>query len=542
MKTITSNVNGAQSRILKTASRFMFACITTISLSSVSAYAQDSDEVYPLKGTVRAEILEKGDGWNLSRLYTEDGAEPVDVYMVSGTNGVRNAPIPDSEKVDLLNDIELDRKQVVEETGETLTSEGFYVINKDWMEKEAQSERQAKLHPFQQEPSSAQCNAWNDATMSLFNLGYSHTFGQTWSTSSSNGLAGSVGVTVPINAGANATLDYKYKRTKQVLGCFPYLFAFKKVQLTASASANATVSATGTAQVGYKKNWEKELAKPYLGAFSFMVGYVPVYIPINLPISADLEVDANASASINLTATGSINGSATYTCTDSGCSGTSSLTTSFTPPNLSNSTAQINGRVYVTPGIYPAIRAALYDDSILYAQVGPRGTIRGDLWGYAGNTCGDADGNGVPEVVAGLTLDLDWGFAVRAQVAALGSAQHWDFFNASGPIAFWDLLSGAGGSSALRPMIIGPSSVVKNASNTYNFRMRPCYPYTSTTTYQINWGDGTTSTVSGAANVNAPKSKAYSATGSKTLSATADSDNHNRDLNHTTSRTITVTN
>lgn len=542
MKTSSSRLSRATSWIVKSKMKLIMACTAITSMSSVTAYAQDSDEVYPLDGAVKAEIVESGDGWNLSRLYIENDVVPIEVYMVSGANGVRNAPIPDSEKADLLNDIELDRRQLIEDTGETLNSEGFYVIHKEWMEQEAQSERQAKLHPFQQEPSSAQCNAWNNASLTLASLSYSQTFGQTWATNSGNGLAGSVGMTVPLNAGANARLDYKYKRTRASLGCFPYTFGFRQVQLTASASASATLTATGTAQFGYKKNWEKQLGKPFLGAFSFMVGVVPVYMPINLPIMADLEVNATASASINLTATGSINGSATYTCTDSGCSGNSSLTTTYTPPSLSNTTAQINGRVYVTPGIYPAVRAALYDDSILYAQVGPRGTVKGDLWGYAGNTCGDADGNGTPEAVAGLTLDLDWGFAVRAQVAALGSAHHWDFFSASGPIVFWDLLSPAGGSSALRPMIIGPSSVVKNASNAYSVRMRPCYPYTDTTTYQINWGDGATSTVSGVANVNASQNKTYSSTGSKTISATADMDNHNRNLNHTTTRSITVTN
>ncbi len=45
----------------------------------------------------------------------------------------------------------------------------------------------------------------------------------------------------------------------------------------------------------------------------------------------------------------------------------------------------------------------------------------GDLWGYYGNACGDADGNGINETVSALTLNLDWRLFLTAQASAFGA-------------------------------------------------------------------------------------------------------------------------
>ena len=61
---------------------------------------------------------------------------------------------------------------------------------------------------------------------------------------------------------------------------------------------------------------------------------------------------------------------------------------------------------------------------LAYAQVGVRPYLRGDLWGYYGNACGDADSNGVNETVNALTFDLGLAALHHGQARAFGSHPH----------------------------------------------------------------------------------------------------------------------
>lgn len=522
-----------------------FTGLMTASMLPQHASAFEGEgEVVPMKGEVKVETLERGKGWSLSMLHPTDGSAPVEAYILNGLNGIMNAPIPESERSSLLEDLRADEGTLDPKTGEVVKGEGVYVIHRAAMEEEASTDGKRLGRPWQdeEEPSPYACNAWNDGAWNFANLSYNNTFNQQWSTGPGT-FSGSVSVTVPLSANFNGTLNYRYKRTKAVLGCFPYLFKFRSVVLAGSASSNPIqMNATGTVSVGTNYSKKYEIMNPSLGSVSFWVGYVPVYIPFSLPVESDINITANASGTVSLNATAAVQGSVNVTCTDTGCSSSAGLSASFTPPNANNSTLSLNGRANLTPGLYAAVRASVYDPYVFFAQVGPRAYTPADFWGYSGNACGDADGNGTPEYVNAITLDLDWGVQGKFRYGSLtfGTSDA-TFANTTGNIKFWDLLSSAGGSSALRPMISGASSVTRNVSSTYNFRMRPCYPYsTAQTTYQVNWGDGSSNTVSGAANTNAPKAHTWTTSGSKTISATADFDNQARDFNHTTTRSITV--
>lgn len=74
----------------------------------------------------------------------------------------------------------------------------------------------------------------------------------------------------------------------------------------------------------------------------------------------------------------------------------------------------------------------------------------------------------------------------------------------------------------------------------YAARMRPCWPYSDAVTYQLNWGDGATSTLSGPAGTFTTASHAWPSPGSRVLSLTALRDAHGRVLNQATSRTVQV--
>ena len=127
------------------------------------------------------------------------------------------------------------------------------------------------------------------------------------------------------------------------------------------------------------------------------------------------------------------------------------------------------------------MRAYLYSEWIAYAQVGVRPYLYGDLWGYYGNTCGDADGNGINETVSALTFDLDWQLFITAQAAAFGCPTKWNnlWSTSRRHIKFWDLPRAPAPSG---PRCSGPSSAAVNALATYNSRMRPCWPYGDTVT------------------------------------------------------------
>jgi hypothetical protein len=190
--------------------------------------------------------------------------------------------------------------------------------------------------------------------------------------------------------------------------------------------------------------------------------------------------------------------------------------------------------------VQAAVRAYLYTEWVAYAQVGIRPYLRGDLWGYYGNGCGDADGNGVTETVDALTFDLDWQVYLTASASAFGSSPtNWTLWGSPRyHIRFWDLI----GSDALRPMINGPATVGVNYSQGYGGKMRPCWPYSDNVSYRFNWGDATSTNFSGAAHSWNTYNHTWNTTGAKALSLVAMSDSHGRSFNNaTTSRTINVT-
>lgn len=186
-----------------------------------------------------------------------------------------------------------------------------------------------------------------------------------------------------------------------------------------------------------------------------------------------------------------------------------------------------------------AVRGYLYNEVFAYAQVGVRPYLQGDLWGYFGNGCGDANADGTTDTVSALTLDLDTQVYLTAQARLLGATPtQWnDLWHTSRyHLGFWDLI----GSSALQPMMGGTSTSAVNLSKPYTAKMRPCYPYPDTVSYKFNWGDATLSNISGAPQSPATMNHTWTTAGTKASTLTALSDSHGRSFNKTTARNITV--
>lgn len=360
-----------------------------------------------------------------------------------------------------------------------------------------------------------------------------------------SGFSGTLSAQGAGNLDANGQIKLKIKRTKIFWICVPYGVRFQHVRVVGNLTLESTVTLSGTINYANPKPIEREIAKPFLGGVFFMIGPLPVYIGFNLPIVIGAEIKASVTGQLQYRGGGRIAGSFDYLCTSDNCTGYNTLQTSS--QNVTNPLgASISGRIQ--PSLYAevAVRGFLYWEDIAYAQAGARGYLHGDLWGYYGNTCGDADQNGFYETVGGLTFDLDWQIAITAKAdtfltkpwkKTLWTSDRWH-------IKFWDLV----GSSALTPMIDGPSVAMTNAGTSYNIRMRPCWPYGDNVDYTMDWGDGAVTNHTGAA---APPpwqpvvaSHVWAAAGPVTMTLTALRDSHGREFNKgsSTSRPIMVVN
>jgi hypothetical protein len=199
----------------------------------------------------------------------------------------------------------------------------------------------------------------------------------------------------------------------------------------------------------------------------------------------------------------------------------------------------VEGRVKVTPYVDIAFRGVLYGEWFAYGQVGVRPHLLGDLWGYAGNQCGDADGDGDFETVRALTFDLDRRIDLTRETRVFnrdprrgtirtGAVKH---------VSFWDLVN----STAMQPYLQGPKELNVDTSGAYKVRMRPCWPYTDQVDYKVNWGDGSpVQDLQGAPGTEVNASHTWATDGDKTVTATSVRDAHGRGLDETYSRIIKV--
>ncbi len=373
--------------------------------------------------------------------------------------------------------------------------------------------------------------SWHDETRNR-SWNYSHSL-LNQSLPFSGGITGSLSLDLPITGTLNLAARYKIQK------CFGVPSGFEFVDAVASGTAtiagNGDLSASATASANWSREWL--LAEPELGEVSFTVGIIPVRLVFTLPIFAGADLNAKISGQLAAHLNASASGTFTYTCTTRSCTGTSNFTDqfSFTGPNASATvdlSAQAHARVM--------LRVGIYDEHIAYVEGGLKAYAKAGVWGYIGNTCGDADGDGTNETVRALAADLVWGYRFAY---GWGGWLLPDTLNFTGgseyPLGWTDLL-GNGGSTALQPMLTGPSTAVQGQPADYVVKMRPCYPYSQTVNIYVDPGVWT-----GPGQVGPTGSAAlqttFANTGNVTATATATSDTYGRDLNMPYSRVINVT-
>lgn len=471
------------------------------------------------------------------------------VYVVHDVAGIDYAPLPDWVRSELyedlsepaptdedvtyviMNDQFLDDLSIAMSTG--VYSEQLTVAQQAYQEQVQQEQAQQLPIDGESQVEDPQellrCRTRTYTKQKVFPLSISA------SGSPSPTSGASFAVTGNVTGSITGEINYKVK------SCFGIPYWVKLVHARAHGSLDAAANLSVTGSYSANLDWSQQIAKPYLGAIAFTVGPIPFFVGFNMPIDIGVKVGSAAQVSLNLQgASSQIHGSFDYTCTTGGCSGWKSFTSNGTGLPQSP-TGSVSGRVDARVWVQPAVRAYLYGEGVLYLQVGVRPTLIGDLWGYYGNTCGDADGNGSNETVGALTLDLDWQGFLTAKASVLGSTvyRNDDLAHTSrANVRFWDLYPG--GSTALAPLFRGPGSLWVNQVRSYSVQMRPCWPYTDNVSYLVTWGNGTTWSGTGAPQTPVSISKSFPSTGNYLASATAQGDTGGRTLGRSTTRSITV--
>jgi hypothetical protein len=342
-------------------------------------------------------------------------------------------------------------------------------------------------------------------------------------------FTGSFDVNARVQGNASATINY-HAETSVFAGCNAVWVDFKK----ATVQGTADVTAGGKVDAQFQKQWHysKTIAQPTVLDQWFTIGVVPVHLRLMVPVEAGLDAEAKATLHANAKVVG--HGSFNMSCTSSSCSGSKSAyinIDSNDPPSF-----EATARVKVTPWVQGSLKAVLFDETIGgYGQVGLRASLPVDLWAYAGNQCGDADGHDGPELVTGATLDMAVKVDVVAKAGAFGAtAGPWSWNVANEHLYFHSF----GDGTVLDPIVT--SELTSNLLETkMHGRMRPCWPYTDAVTYRVTWSDGAVSTVTGSPTALFTQDHIFSSYGIKPIAVEPLHDAAGRDLSgHTTTRRV----
>lgn len=334
-------------------------------------------------------------------------------------------------------------------------------------------------------------------------------------------FTGSFDVNARIQGNASATIQY-HAETSVFAGCNAVWIDFKK----AIVQGTADLTASGKVDAQFHKEWHysKTIAEPTVFDQWFTIGVVPVHLRLMVPVEAGLDADAKATLHANAKVVG--HGAFNVTCGSGSCSGSKSasiVVDSNDPP-----TFEATARVKVTPWAQGSLKAVLFDETIGgYGQVGVRASLPTDLWAYAGNLCGDADGNGVNETVTGATLDMAVKVDVVAKAGAFGqTAGPWTWNVANQHLFFHSF----GDGTALDPILTTQLSSTDYLLTHMHGRMRPCWPYTDAVTYRLTWNDGAVTTFTAAPGAAFTQAHHFGGYGHKVVKLEALHDAAGRDL------------
>jgi hypothetical protein len=334
-------------------------------------------------------------------------------------------------------------------------------------------------------------------------------------------FTGAFDVNARMQGSATATIKY-HAKTSIAAACHAVWIDFKKAQVKGTAD----LTASGKVDAQFHKEWHysKTIAEPTVFDQWFTIGVVPVHLMVKVPVEAGLDAEAKATLHANAKVIG--HGAFDVSCTSGGCSG--SKTASITIDSSEPPTFEATARVKVTPWAQASLKAVLFDETIGgYGQVGVRASLPTDLYAYAGNMCGDADGNGQNELVTGLTLDMAVKIDIVAKAGAFGgTVGPWQWNVANKHLMFKSFGEG----SILDPVLTYEKVPNQLLHTRMHGRMRPCWPYSDAITYRITWSDGSISNFTGSPTTLFTQDHDFATYGIKPIKLEAIRDAAGRDL------------
>ena len=476
-------------------------------------------------------VMAQGKGWKLLETYDPDLGEKQDgmlVWMVLRA-GIANLPVSQFQR-DALEASMADLADVDQSEVFFVDVEGMNQLEDGTLGQDPDDDGATRAHCGWRTKTKDKTYNFSDYShSSMFTLG---------------SVNGTYSVNIPLSGQANLHFEYEEWRPNLLFFCgHPLWWRFKMAHVDGNVAVSGDGDLSASASIGdtYSKEWL--LFDPTLGEFTFYVGVIPVRVKVTLPTYVGASLTWKLTATVGVDADFGASGTFDYDCTKNGCTGTNTFTDNF---DLDDATASLEADIDAELNARVMARVALYDDDVAYVEAGVKGLLTGELWGYYGSTCGDADGDGHNETVEALAIDLGWGYDIVYGIGGFFLPDRtWTHMGPRYPLGWYDLL-GPGGSTALSPMLLGPDTVTQGTSGHYTVKMRPCYHYPDQVNFTITPGTWNGNKFipmpksSNASQNSSQVSRGFNSVGTPTLVVTNGTDGAGRDINVSYARTISV--
>ena len=296
-------------------------------------------------------------------------------------------------------------------------------------------------------------------------------------------VTGAVTLGVPLESNIQAQTEFFY------IPCLPFVFRPKRIVGDGSVTVGQKLSVDVTATASFENRYTiPPTGGPQIPLYviPIIIGDVPVAeLDVSAYIEGDVQVKADGKATGKFAMSTSQTSTFSFDCSGGGCSGRQRGTST---PIATNESAQIEGQVTATPGLYTALQLSL-DYNVLQGRVGPEPYLKGVANGCAGVSMQSSGTTSSSTTNAVLAADLDWGAKIRAEALAAGQrvGNRWEEkLMDDRHIWFGDLAPG--GSSALVATLTATAPTAAPSQPLgVKVKMPSCYPYTDLVSYRVTW-------------------------------------------------------
>jgi len=307
---------------------------------------------------------------------------------------------------------------------------------------------------------------------------------------SATGANESADLRLPVAVAFTATLDVSY------IPCLPFALRPTRIAADGSLGVGARLAASLTATGQFSQTF----AIPPGGGADFGYEIIPIrfgntpigWLDISIYLDGQVGIDGRAEHGSTLSAEVRQQADMRFSCSGSGCD--LSVGGHTTPLTTAESNI-LDGQVRLKPAILAALQISFSGD-LLGARAGVEPYVQVAFDGCAGAGAAQNTAGASNSVVSdALLVDYDSGIEVLAEARVgpekIGSKSWSDDLH---HIKLQDLAH----STALRPLVTGPSMTIADQPANYQVQMPGCYPYTDAIDYRIDSNGGAGAAVAGA--------------------------------------------